>query len=171
MMPATNPLRPLREPAERAASLDRLRDMAWMLDNLFKVPGLPVRFGVDAIVGLVPGIGDLATPAFSSYLLLQAFRMRVPKVVLARMLLIVGVDALVGLVPIAGDLFDIGWKANMRNLALLERHADPFARPTRSDYVFVTLILALVACCALAPIVLFLFVLYYLGILGTVPLV
>jgi len=165
-MRATNPWRPLREPSERAERLGTLRDVAWILDNLFKVPGLPVRFGVDAIAGLVPGLGDLTTPVFASYLLLQAFRMRVPKIVLARMLLNVGVDALAGLVPIAGDLFDVGWKANMRNLALLERHADPFARPTRSDYVFVCVMLALIACCALVPIVALLFVLYYVGLLG-----
>jgi hypothetical protein len=168
---ATNPLRAVRFPDERAQTLDSLRRTAWALDNLFEVPGLGFRFGLDAIVGLVPGLGDLATPVFGVWVLLHAFRMRVPKIVLARMALNVGLDALVGLVPIIGDLFDMGFKANMRNMALLDRHADPTAQPTRADYVFVSVVLAVVAACALLPIVALLMLLYYVGILGNVRMI
>ena len=73
--------------------------------------------------------------------------------------------------PILGDLFDIGFKANMRNLALVERHADPFQKPTRRDYVFVWVMLAILAGLALLPIVLFVMLLYFTGILSTRPLV
>jgi hypothetical protein len=86
------------------------------------------------------------------------------------MLLNVGLDALVGLVPILGDLFDIGFKANMRNMALIERHADPFQKPTRGDYVFVWAMLAIVAAIAMLPIVLILMVLYFTGVLTSRPL-
>ncbi len=110
-----------------------LRRWAVLLDSAFKVPGLPVRFGIDAILGLVPGLGELTTPFFTVALLVTGVRMRVPPVVLARMVLNAGVDAIAGLVPILGDLFDIGWKANQRNLELLERHMVPGTPATRAD--------------------------------------
>jgi hypothetical protein len=125
-----------------------------LLDSAFRVPGTGIRFGLDAIVGLIPGLGDLSTPAFAALLLLQAVRMRVPLVVQARMVLNAGFDMLIGLVPILGDLVDIGWKANLRNLALLERHARPGVAPARGDYLFVTLCLAALALIAITPVVL-----------------
>jgi hypothetical protein len=166
-----NPLGRLEFADDRAENLDAMRRYAWILDSLFELPVVKVRFGLDAIAGLVPGLGDLTTPIFSTYLLLQAFRMRVPKVVMLRMIFNVALDALVGLVPILGDLFDIGFKANMRNLALVERHADPSQKPTRSDYYFVWAMIAIVAGLALLPIVLFVMLLYFTGILTTRPLV
>ena len=130
-----------------------------LLDSAFRVPGTGIRFGLDAIVGLIPGLGDLSTPAFAALLLLQAVRMRVPLVVQARMVLNAGFDMLIGLVPILGDLVDIGWKANLRNLALLERHARPGVAPARGDYLFVTLCLAALALIAITPVVLLVWVL------------
>ena len=137
--------------------LAQLRRWAVLLDSAFKVPGLPVRFGLDAIVGLVPGVGELTTPAFTMLLVFTGLRMRVPLVVLARMVLNTGVDALIGLVPVVGDLTDIGWKANLRNLDLLERHAVPGTPVTRGDKRFVAVgigLLVLVALLAIIPIVL-----------------
>ena len=125
-----------------------------LLDSAFRIPGTGIRFGLDAIVGLIPGLGDLSTPAFAALLLLQAVRMRLPLVVQARMVLNAGFDMLIGLVPILGDLVDIGWKANLRNLALLERHARPGVAPAQSDYVFVALCLAALAVIAITPVVL-----------------
>jgi hypothetical protein len=125
------------------------------------VPGLPVRFGLDAIVGLVPGVGEVTTPAFTMLLLFTGLRQRVPLVVLARMVLNAGVDALIGLVPVLGDVTDIGWKANLRNLDLLERHAVPGTPPTRGDAWFVAAgigLIVLVALCAIVPIVLVLWI-------------
>jgi Domain of unknown function (DUF4112) len=167
----TNPLGRLDLTDDRAANLETMRRYAWILDSLFEIPVVKVRVGLDAIAGLVPGLGDLTTPVFSGYLLLQAFRMRVPKIILARMVFNVALDALVGLVPILGDLFDIGFKANMRNLALVERHADPFQKPTRADYMFVWAMLGVLAALALLPIMLFLMLLYFTGILSNRPLV
>lgn len=134
--------------------LAALQRWAVLLDSYFRVPGTRIRFGLDAILGLVPGLGDISTPAFAALLLIQAVRMRVPVVVQARMVLNAGLDMLLGLVPVLGDLVDIGWKANLRNLALLERHARPGVAPARADYVFVFVCLALLALIAIVPIVL-----------------
>src|SRR5689334_20147883 len=93
-------------------TLSALRRWAVLLDSAFRVPGTNIRFGLDAIVGLIPGIGDISTPVFAALLLLQAVRMRLPVVVQARMVFNAGFDMLLGLVPILGDIADVGWKAN-----------------------------------------------------------
>jgi hypothetical protein len=132
-----------------------LRRWAVLLDSAFKVPGLPVRFGLDAILGLVPGFGELTTPAFTVALLATGVRMRVPAVVLARMVMNAGIDAAIGLVPIAGDLVDVGWKANLRNLDLLERHGVPGTPAQRGDAWFVAAgvaLMVLVGALALIPV-------------------
>ena len=133
-----------------------LRRWAELLDNAFVIPGIGVRFGLDAVLGLVPGIGDLTTPVFTVLLLGTGLRMRVPAVVLARMVMNAGIDALVGLVPVAGDLADVGWKANLRNLELLERHAIPGTPASRGDVWFVAAgvaLMLLVSVLALIPVV------------------
>ena len=114
-----------------------LRWWADLLDNRFQIPGTRIRFGIDPVLSLIPGLGDLASPVFAVALLMQGVRQRVPKVILLRMLGNALIDALIGAVPIAGTVGDVFWRANVRNLALLERHAKPDIRPTRSDYAFV----------------------------------
>jgi uncharacterized protein DUF4112 len=141
------------------AALDALRRWAVLLDSAFRIPGTRIRFGLDAIIGLIPGIGDISTPAFAGLLLLQAVRMRLPIVVQARMVLNAALDMLVGLVPILGDLVDVGWKANLRNLALLERHARPGVPPSRADFVFVWICLAFLALIAITPVLLLIWLL------------
>jgi Domain of unknown function (DUF4112) len=133
--------------------LDALRRWAVILDSMFRVPGTNVRFGLDAIVGLVPGIGDLVAPVFTVAVLLTGFRMRVPAVVQARMVLNAIIDMLLGLVPLAGDLADVFWKADLKNVALLERHARPGTVATPGDYVFVLLCVASVVLIAIVPVV------------------
>ena len=135
-------------------ALDALRRWAVLLDSMFRVPGTNIRFGLDAIVGLIPGIGDISTPVFAAALLFQGVRMRLPLVVQARMVLNAAIDMLLGLVPVLGDLVDIGWKANLRNLALLERHARPGVAPRQGDYLFVGICLGLLALIAILPVVL-----------------
>ena len=134
-------------------ALVALRKWAVLLDSAFRVPGTQLRFGLDPVVGLVPGAGDLVTGFFSVMILLHSVRLRVPKVVIARMVLNTGADLLVGAVPLLGDLFDAGFKANLRNLRLLERHAVPGVRPSTGDYVFVGLCLALLLVAAVTPII------------------
>jgi hypothetical protein len=131
-----------------------LRKWATLLDSAFRVPGTQLRFGLDPVVGLIPGIGDIVTGFFSVLMLLHAVRLRVPKVVLARMTINVGLDLLAGAVPLLGDLFDAGYKANLRNLALLERHAQGGVAPQRSDYVFVGVCAAIIALLAVLPLLL-----------------
>jgi hypothetical protein len=132
-------------------ALVALRKWAVLLDSAFQVPGTQMRFGIDPIVGLLPGAGDLVTAFFSVMILLHSVRLKVPKVIIARMLLNTGIDLVVGAVPLLGDLFDAGFKANLRNLQLLERHAVPSVRPATSDYVFVGACLALLAVMAVTP--------------------
>jgi len=101
----------------------RLGKLAHMLDSAIPLPG-GYRVGFDGIIGLVPGIGDLTGAAFSSYIIAEAHRLGVSRIVLMRMLGNMAVESLVGVIPVAGDLFDFAWKANRRNVALLERHMD-----------------------------------------------
>ena len=133
-------------------TLDALRRYAVLLDSRFRIPGTGIRFGLDAIIGLIPGVGDVSTPIFATLLLLQGIRMRLPVVVQARMVLNAAIDMLLGFIPVLGDLVDIGFKANLRNLALLERHARPGVEPSRSDYVFVVICAIVLAFIAIAPI-------------------
>lgn len=117
-----------------------LRQLRWwadLLDARFTIPGTNVRFGIDPILSLLPGLGELASPAFTVLLLVQGLHQRVPKVVLIKMVLNALIDALIGAIPIAGTVGDIFWRANTANLALLERHAIPGRAPDRADYVFV----------------------------------
>lgn len=100
----------------------RVERLAWLLDNAFPLPGLKFRIGLDALLGLVPGFGDAAGVVLSSYIVHEAWRLGVPKSVLVRMWLNIVVEGVVGAVPLLGDVFDAAWKANMRNVALLEGH-------------------------------------------------
>jgi hypothetical protein len=132
-------------------TLDALRRWAVLLDSAFRVPGTSIRFGIDALLGLIPGLGDLASPIYTSMILIEGLRRRLPAVVQARMVLNAAIDMGIGLVPILGDMADVAWKANLRNLALLERHALPDVAPRGSDYAFVFVALGLVALVALVP--------------------
>jgi uncharacterized protein DUF4112 len=136
-----------------ARTLEALRRWSVVLDSAFRVPGTQVRFGLDPILGLLPGLGDLATPLFSALLLCHAVRLHTPRVVQLRMLLNAAMDLGIGAVPLVGDLFDVGWKANMRNVALLERHARPGSKASPADWAFVVGVLAALLAVALTPIV------------------
>jgi hypothetical protein len=140
------------EMAPNDPALVALRKWATLLDAAFRVPGTTFRFGLDAIIGLIPGAGDIGTMFFSVMILLHSVRLRIPKVVIGRMLVNSALDMLAGTVPLLGDLFDAGYKANLRNMALLERHAHPGIPPSRSDYVFVGGAIGLLMLIAIVPI-------------------
>ena len=123
----------------------RLARLAWLLDNSIAVPGTRFRIGVDAILGLLPGLGDLLGVLASSYIVREAARVGAPPSVLTRMAFNVAVEGLVGLVPFFGDVFDAVWKANQRNYQLLEEHLENPKRVARSSRVFVSLIIAALA--------------------------
>jgi hypothetical protein len=114
-----------RSRAERIARLDALSSL---LDTAFIFPGTNIRFGLDAIIGLVPGIGDAITTMISLYIVREARELGAPRHVVARMLMNVALDGVVGAVPFLGDAFDVMWRANRRNMALLRNHLDKEAR-------------------------------------------
>jgi hypothetical protein len=126
-----------RAPAEPEASLDelprghadevavhRIERLAHWLDDRYRVPGTGFRVGLDGIIGLIPGVGDVATSLLSAYIIYEARRLGVPRSVLVAMLGNLGIDFVVGAVPLVGDVFDIGWKANRRNVRMLLRHLE-----------------------------------------------
>ena len=108
-------------PPVQAVAIAGVRRMARLLDSALRIPGTGIRVGLDAVIGLVPGLGDAAGAVLSAYVVLLAARVGAPSTVVLRMLGNVAIDALAGAIPLLGDLFDIGWKANSRNVELLDR--------------------------------------------------
>ena len=101
---------------------DDFARLAWLLDDLFRIPGTQRRIGLDGLLGLIPGVGDAVTTLISAVIVARAWQAGVPRRVVAKMLANIAVDGVVGSVPLVGDLFDFGWKANRKNLELLRRH-------------------------------------------------
>lgn len=137
------------------------------MDDLIRIPGINWRFGLDALVGLIPGFGDTATSLVSFYILVSAVRYRVPKVTLLRMGLNIAIDYLVGSFPLVGDIFDAWWKSNQMNLALLSKRATVSASEARqgelSDWLFVGLIILLLAGLALGSALVSVYLLYLIA--------
>ncbi len=111
-------------PSDRPADIERLAEL---LDDRFRMPLTGWRFGLDGLIGLIPGAGDLITAALSVYIIYRARRLGVPLRIRARMAANVALDLFLGAAPVAGDLFDFAWKANRRNLRLIEEHLDASA--------------------------------------------
>jgi hypothetical protein len=123
-----------------------VRALARFLDSSISIPGTEWKIGFDAIVGVVPVVGDLIGGSLSAFIILEAARAEVPILTLARMLANIGIDTLVGAVPALGDVFDAAWKANMKNVALLERHLEVSAPPAHEKRsVIGAAILAMIA--------------------------
>jgi hypothetical protein len=131
--------------------LEWLRRVSRLLDSATTVPGTSIRVGLDPILGLLPGLGDLVSPLFTMGILWQARELGIPRVVQLRMIFNVAIDTLFGLVPIIGDLFDVAWRANDRNMALLDRYAHEEHPASRGDWLFVILMLALLVVLAVTP--------------------
>ena len=119
----TPPLEPelISDPI-RHQKVEQLQQIAELLDGQFRIPGTEIEFGLDAIIGLIPGIGDLVSGTISLWLIREARRLGAPRWLVARMVWNVAVDVTVGIVPFVGDAFDVAWKANRMNMALLKRH-------------------------------------------------
>ncbi len=115
---------------------ENLDMLSHLLDDFIRIPGTSIRFGLDGVVALVPGVGDVLQGLASSIIILAAWARGVPKVTLGRMVANVGIEVLVGLVPIAGDMFDIAWKANRRNYALLTGSLEEPERNARRSWIF-----------------------------------
>ncbi|MDZ7955798.1 DUF4112 domain-containing protein [Nostoc sp. DedQUE09] len=108
--------------AKRLATLNRIRKLSRLMDTSIHIPLTGFRIGIDPIIGLVPGAGDLISTAFSAYIIFLATRFGIPRQDLAKMIFNVGLETVVGTVPLVGDLFDAFYKSNIRNLAILEQH-------------------------------------------------
>jgi len=107
---------------DKRAALDRIDMLAKLFDTAFILPGTNVRFGLESLMRLVPGIGDAAASALSCYLLYEAHRLDVPSHVFARLVANVAIEGVVGAIPVLGDLFDVAFRANRRNVAILREH-------------------------------------------------
>jgi len=136
-----------------ASTIPQLRRFAVWLDAGIAVPGTSIRVGLDPLLGLVPGLGDAAGALLAAWILVEAIRMGAPRATLARIASNIAIDALVGAVPVLGDVFDIVWKANLRNVALLERHAIDPAGAGKSDRFFVVLVVGTVVALCLGLLV------------------
>lgn len=149
----------------RVDEVEKVGKLVHWLDDVVRVPGTKFGIGLDAIIGaLVPGVGDAITGLVSLGVLSAAIRRGVPRVVLARMFLNIAIDTIGGLVPIVGDVFDLLWRSNTRNLALLERHQHELEPRARAgDYAVLAGAAVLVAVGVAAPIALFAWLLSLLG--------
>lgn len=121
MATRTHPPREATPPVPASSGVSQARLLARLLDDLIAIPGTKIGIGLDPVIGLIPGLGDVLGGAMSGYILLIAARAGAPTSVLVRMLGNIALDSVVGLVPVVGDLFDVGMKANRRNVDLLER--------------------------------------------------
>src|SRR5215510_2641837 len=131
-----------RDAGERSANVETsLERLSWLMDDMFRVPVLGWRFGLDALIGLIPGFGDTATSLVSFYILAAAVRYRVPKITLLRMGLNIAIDYVVGSLPVVGDVADAWWKSNHMNIDLLKKRATVSIEEARSgrisDWLFV----------------------------------
>lgn len=115
-------MKPAPKLANKAKKLSRLRRLAQILDNAIPIPGTKQRIGIDPIIGMLPGGGDLVTGALGAYIILESARMGVERQIIGKMIGNILLDAIAGTVPVVGDFFDMGWKANVKNIALLEKH-------------------------------------------------
>jgi hypothetical protein len=173
-MPILDP-NPANTQTPAAAGGDRWNRGAWffrdrtlhgieiLLDEAFRIPGTGIRFGLDGIIGLVPGLGDVLAGLLSLIIPLAAWIRGVPYVTLARMAANLGIGVLVGSIPLFGDIFDIAWKANRRNYRLLCLHLGEPRRHTRKDWAFLLLLAAILGLVFAIPLALVVWLVVWLG--------
>jgi hypothetical protein len=128
----------LETSSRRLAALGKFAE--W-LDSGFRIPGTNIRFGIDPLLGLLPGAGDAAGAVLAGWIFVEAVRLGASRATLVRIAGNVALDAILGAVPIIGDLFDFAWKANLRNVSLLQRHLLEPARSHRADRFFIACVI------------------------------
>jgi hypothetical protein len=123
-------------PARHISKVAKLRRVSRILDNAIAIPGTKISFGLDPILGLLPGGGDTVTGGIAAYIVVEAARMGIPREILWKMVGNILIDSFAGTVPVVGDVFDLGWKANIKNIELLEKHLD-IAESSKGDRLFI----------------------------------
>ena len=121
-------------------SIQRLRKLSRLLDNAITIPGTKFRIGLDPIIGLIPGAGDFIGTALSAYIVIEAARLGLPKQTLGKMVYNIVLESVVGAVPIVGDWFDFAWKANVKNIELLESHLGVAQESQKASWWFILLL-------------------------------
>ena len=142
---------------------DTLRALEILLDEAFRVPFTRFRFGIDGVIGLVPGLGDVVAGILSLIIPIAAWTRGVPYVALVRMAINVGIGVLVGSIPLLGDAFDIAWKPNRRNYQLMQRHIGQPRRHTWKDWAFLSALVCAIALVFAIPIVVFVWLLLWVN--------
>jgi hypothetical protein len=134
---------PSRQPIDaHTPTIQRLRRLSYVLDNAIAIPGTRYRVGLDPILGLLPGAGDFVGAGLSAYIVLEAARLGIPRSLMVQMVTNILFETVAGSVPVVGDLVDVTWKANAKNIALLEEHLEiPRPRQRRVDWLFLALLL------------------------------
>jgi len=141
------------------ASNEHLDYIAALLDDMFRIPGTRIRFGLDALIGWIPGIGDAAAGIASFFIVFAAWRRGVQSITLVRMIANVLLETTLGAIPVAGDVFHVFWKANRRNYRLLIREKEQPAAHTRRDWMFLSVILFMVVAAAAIPVAILIWIL------------
>jgi len=161
--PAGGAKLPLRARARLWCSDENIDFFAHLLDDWFRIPFTPIRVGLDGLIGLIPGLGDILAGIASFVIILAAWIRGVPWVTLVRMTVNLSIEVLVGSIPVLGDAFDIAWKANRRNYKLMMRHIRQPHRHTWKDYAFLLTLLVGVLLILAVPLVLVLLVLLWIA--------
>jgi hypothetical protein len=163
-------MKDIEKPKRSTVEIEQgLENLALYLDGLFRIPGTGWRFGLDAIIGLIPNVGDTLTSFASFYILLAGARYGVPKITLLRMAFNIGLDYVIGSIPVIGDAFDFVWKANQQNMDLIRTRATGKDMATTSDYIFIFGVIGVLVLILVASIIASAAILYY--IFSSMPLV
>ena len=137
-----------------AATDEALDHLATLLDDAFEIPGTRIRYGLDAIIGLIPGLGDIITGLMSMIIVFVGWQRGIPKITQARMMMNIVIDTAVGAIPFFGDAFDVAWKANRMNMRLLKRAGEaPSRRNKLADWFFFLILLVIAFLVVAVPIV------------------
>jgi nitrate reductase NapE component len=136
------------------ATDEALDHLATLLDDAFQIPGTKIRYGLDSLIGLIPGLGDVITGLMSLVIVYAGWQRGIPKITQARMMMNIVIDTALGAIPIFGDAFDVAWKANRMNMRLLKRASyEPSRKNTLSDWLFFLLLLVVAFAIVAVPVV------------------
>lgn len=151
--PEPEVLPPLRRGQGQLITNEQLDQLATILDDIFQVPGTKLRFGLDALLGLIPGLGDILSSLMSFLIVFAAWQRGLPQVTLARMMVNIAIDTLLGSFPIVGDAFDVVWKSNRMNYNLLLRATrEPEKSHSWKDWLFLMLLVIFAATLLVLPV-------------------